>query len=192
MFPGYMAFDGKGNMLPHPGDGLYVTFAVQLAHPLSRGSTHIATTTSSPPSSSVVDVQIDPRYLSHAADVEILARHVQQLVQRVKTTEPLASLLVSGGKTSPYTHEDVSDLESAKELVRKTCMAAYHFAGTCSQMPREMGGVVDDKGRVYGCKNLRVCDMSIVPLVPRCNTQATAYGLAEHMALMIISDLDTE
>ena len=192
MFPGYMAFDVKGNVLPHPGDGLYVTFAVQLAHPLSRGSTHITTTTSlSSSSSSEANVQIDPRYLSHAADVEVLARHVQQLVQQVKMTEPLASLLVAGGKTS-HSHEDLSDLEGAKDFVRKACMGAYHFAGTCSQMPRDMGGVVDNEGRVYGCRNLRVCDLSIVPIVPRCGTQATAYGLAEHVARMITSDLDAE
>lgn len=194
MFPGYMAFDVKGNAFPHPGDGLYVTFAVQLSHPLSRGSTHVSTTTSSSSSSasSAADVQVDPRYLSHAADVEVLARHVQQLVQQVKTTEPLASLLVAGGKTSSHSHEDLSDLEGAKEFVRKACMGAYHFAGTCSQMPRDMGGVVDDEGRVYGCRNLRVCDLSIVPILPRCNTQATAYGLAEHVARMITAGLDAE
>ncbi|KAI1120468.1 GMC oxidoreductase [Nemania abortiva] len=191
MFPGYLAFDMKGNALPHPGDGLYVTFAVQLAHPLSRGSTHI-TATSSSPSSSAADVQVDPRYLSHAADVEVLARHVQQLVQQVKTTEPLTSLLVADGKTSSHPHGDLSDFEGAKAFVRKACMSTHHFAGTCSQMPRDMGGVVDNEGRVYGCRNLRVCDLSIVPILPRCNTQATAYGLAEHMARMITSDLDAE
>ncbi|KAI1173698.1 GMC oxidoreductase [Nemania sp. FL0916] len=195
MFPGYMAFDGKGNALPHPGDGLYVTFAVQLAHPLSRGSTHITTATSpssSSSSSSAAGIQVDPRYLSHTADVEVLARHIQQLVQQVKTTEPLASLFVAGGKTSPHSHEDLEDLEGAKKFVREACMGAYHFTGTCSQMPRDMGGVVDDEGRVYGCRNLRVCDLSIVPIVPRCNTQATAYGLAEHMARMIVPGLDAE
>ncbi|KAI0436493.1 hypothetical protein F4803DRAFT_556961 [Xylaria telfairii] len=155
--PGYTAFDMKGNALLHPGDGLYVTFAAQLAHPLSRGSTHITAATSSSSSSSLsaADVQVDPRYLSHVADVEALARHVQQLVQQVKTTEPLGSLLVAGEKMSLHSHEDLSDLEGAEEFVRKTCMGAYHFAGTCSQMSRDMGGVVDDKGRVYGCRNLR-------------------------------------
>ncbi|KAI8627521.1 GMC oxidoreductase [Xylariaceae sp. FL1651] len=194
MFPGYMAFDATGNLLPHPGDGLYVTFAVQLAHPLSRGSTHITAA-----SSSAADIEIEPRYLSHAADAEVLARHIQQLVERVKTTEPLASLFVPGGKTVPPapSHEDeggkdLSDLEIAKEYVRKACMGAYHFTGTCSQMPREMGGVVDDKGRVYGCRNLRVCDLSIVPIVPRCGSQATAYGLAEHVARMIKSNLGAQ
>ncbi|KAI0201044.1 GMC oxidoreductase [Astrocystis sublimbata] len=189
MFPGHMAFDAEGNVLPHPGDGHYVTFAVQLAHPLSRGSTHITAA-----SLSAADIEVEPRYLSHAADAEVLARHIQQLVERVKTTEPLASLLVAGGKTVPAapSHEggqDLSDLEVAKEFVRKAGMGAHHFMGTCSQMPREMGGVVDDKGRVYGCRNLRICDLSIVPIVPRCGSQATAYGLAEHLASLIKTDL---
>ncbi|KAI0517484.1 hypothetical protein F5B22DRAFT_645665 [Xylaria bambusicola] len=55
--------------------------------------------------------------------------------------------------------------------------------------PRHADGVMDDKGRIY---NLRVCDPSIVPILPRYNTQAIAYGLAEHVARMITSDLDAE
>ncbi|KAI0449790.1 GMC oxidoreductase [Xylaria acuta] len=183
MFPGCMAFDENGDLLPNPGDALYLTFAIHLAHPLSRGSTHITSASLSTPG-----VEIDPEYLSHPADVEVLARHIQ-LLEKIKETEPLAKHFVQDGKRVPP-DGDLSDLDVAREYARKGCMGAYHFTGTCSQMPREMGGVVDEKCRVYGCKNLRICDLSIVPLIPRCNTQATAYGVAEHVAKIIKTDLD--
>ncbi|KAI1447076.1 GMC oxidoreductase [Annulohypoxylon stygium] len=181
-FPGFMIFSDSCAPAPHPpGDDRYLTFAVHLTHPLSRGSTHITS-----PSATSPGLKIDPNYLSHPLDAEMLARHVQH-VEKIKKAEPLAKLFVRGGKRAPEV--DLSDLEQVKEYARKSCVGTYHFTGTCSQMPREMGGVVDEKLRVYGCKNLRICDLSIVPIVPRCGTQALAYGIAEHAAKIIKSDL---
>lgn len=77
------------------------------------------------------------------------------------------------------------DLEDAREYVRRNTHWTHHFVGTCSMMSKDMGGVVDDKLRVYGCSNLRVCDASVIPVVPRSNPQAVVYGLAEHGAELI-------
>lgn len=38
-------------------------------------------------------------------------------------------------------------------------------------LPRELDGVVDPKLRVYGTKNIRVVDLSIVPLHIAAHTQ---------------------
>ena len=38
-------------------------------------------------------------------------------------------------------------------------------------MPRELGGVVDAKLKVYGTKNLRVMDLSVLPLQVSVHTQ---------------------
>ena len=56
-------------------------------------------------------------------------------------------------------------------------------------MPWDMGGVVDPELRVYGTRNLRVCDASIIPITPRANPQATVYGVAEHGAGLIKASL---
>ena len=37
-------------------------------------------------------------------------------------------------------------------------------AGSASMLPRELNGVVDPKLKVYGTANIRVVDLSIVPL----------------------------
>lgn len=105
--------------------------------------------------------------------------------------EPLRSQLKPGGKRNPAAPPPggLADLDQCKDYIRRTAVGAHHFTGTCSMMPRELGGVVDAQLRVYGCKNLRVCDASIIPLAPRANPQATIYGVAEHAANLIQSGL---
>ncbi|TBU53299.1 hypothetical protein BD310DRAFT_163146 [Dichomitus squalens] len=41
----------------------------------------------------------------------------------------------------------------------------WHSSGTCSLAPKEKGGVVDIHLKVYGMKNIRVADLSILPLL---------------------------
>lgn len=181
-FPGYALFSGDGTMAaPPPGDDKYFTIALLLAHPLSHGSSHI--TSASLESSAVA---IDPAYLSHPFDVEVLARHVQ-LLEKIAASEPLRSQLKPAGKRNPA--DSLTDLEQAKEFVRRTAVGAHHFTGTCSMMPRELGGVVDEKLRVHGISNLRISDASIIPITVRANPQATVYAIAERAADLIKSSL---
>lgn len=59
------------------------------------------------------------------------------------------------------------------------------FVGTCKMAPRCESGVVDDKLRVYGVKNLRVADASVMPYIPSGNTAAAVYTIGEKAASMI-------
>lgn len=161
--------------------GNHITVAAMLAHPLSQGSVHI--TSASPEYlNGNGGLEIDPRYLSHPLDLEVLARHVQFIEQAICRAEPLARRL------KPRT-ELLGDLEQAKQHVRLTAEGAHHFTGTCAMMSRDMGGVVDDELRVYGCAKLRICDASIIPIAPRANTQAVVYGVAEMGAKIIKSSI---
>lgn len=60
-----------------------------------------------------------------------------------------------------------------------------HASGACPMMPEKLGGCVDTKLRVYGVKNLRVVDASIMPLIPAAHLQATVYAVAEKAADII-------
>jgi len=64
--------------------------------------------------------------------------------------------------------------------VRQTTYLVYHPVGTCS-----MGTVVDDQLRVSGLEGLRVVDASVMPMVPRGNTNAPTIAIAERAADLI-------
>lgn len=65
-------------------------------------------------------------------------------------------------------------------LVGSYTSTIYHYSGTCKMGPRhDPGAVVDPKLRVYGIKNLRVIDTSIMPRVVRGNTNAPTIMIAE-------------
>lgn len=162
--------------------GKFITIAAELSYPLSRGSIHI----NSPSPSE--NPTIDPAYFKHPLDLEILARHVQ-FMETLVTTEPLLSILKPGGKRSPEFAAKVGEsLEDAKEYVRKIAMSGWHPVGTCAMLPRDNGGVVNERLKVYGTGNLRVADASVMPVICRGNTQSTVYAVAEKASDLIKDD----
>lgn len=46
-------------------------------------------------------------------------------------------------------------------------------------MPKKDGGVVDSHFKVYGTKNLRIVDGSVLPIQLSAHLSSTLYGLAE-------------
>jgi choline dehydrogenase-like flavoprotein len=158
--------------------GAYITLTAHIARPYSRGHVHIR-------SSDPLDQPcIDPCYLSHPLDSEILARHFRYL-QTIARTEPLASKLATNGRTIPDGIPVDLDLASAKKEIKKVLTTQYHPIGTCAMMPLEKGGVVDAKLTVHGTVNLRVVDASVFPMQLRGNIQSTVYAMAEYAADMI-------
>jgi choline dehydrogenase-like flavoprotein len=175
----YAPFDAPSPTYRAPGK--HISVAIELSHPLSRGSVHI--TSSDAQNANTNDgIRIEARYLSHPLDIEVLARQVRFMEHVITSAEPIARHL------KPYTKR-FTDLDAAKDYVRRTVDGAYHYTGTCSMLPLEMGGVVDERLRVHGCSKLRVCDASIMPLEPTANPQAVVYGVAELGASIIKKDL---
>ncbi len=56
----------------------------------------------------------------------------------------------------------------------------------------DRGGVVDSELRVHGTRNLRVCDASVLPLIPRGNVLSTVYAVAERGADLIKDTMSDE
>ncbi|KAJ5894500.1 hypothetical protein N7495_006191 [Penicillium taxi] len=157
--------------------GSYVSIMMLNSHPFSRGSVHIV--------SAKADEKpvYDPNYLSHPIDLEVMARHMQ-FAGRVASTGAFAGLL-KAGKHQPEHANDLSNLDNVKELVKERLYTCFHPVGTCSMLPKESGGVVDTNLKVYGTKNLRVVDASIMPLEITGNIQSGIYAVAERAADLI-------
>ena len=71
------------------------------------------------------------------------------------------------------------------QYIQGQCSTTYHFCSSCRMASREQGGVVDQSGRVYGVQGLRVCDASIIPTVPACNTMWPTMMFAERIGRSI-------
>ena len=79
--------------------------------------------------------------------------------------------------TDPY-QAPASDAEAdLRAHVRAVAHCLYHPVGTCA-----IGGVVDAELRVEGVEGLRVADASVMPSVPRGNTNAGAIMIGEKAA----------
>jgi choline dehydrogenase len=74
--------------------------------------------------------------------------------------------------------------EALREHVARTTFEIYHPCGTC-RMGDDAGAVVDTELRVNGLQGLRVVDASVMPTVPRGNTNAPTIAVAERAADLI-------
>ena len=137
--------------------------------PKSRGFVAIA---SPDPTAKPIIVH---NYLTEQEDVDSAVAGLR-LTMEIFRTSPLAE----------YVHEPASAPEgdSDEQLlahVRSNAFTLYHPVGTC-RMGGDATSVVDPKLRVRGVEGLRVVDASVMPTVPRGNTNAPTIALAEKAA----------
>ncbi len=122
---------------------------------------------------------IDPGYLSEAADVDALVAGIQT-AREIATRSPLAAHLAS----EHLPGVDVSDVDALRDYVRGNVETLYHPVSTCAMGTRE-DSVVDPDLRVRGVADLRVVDASVMPAAPRGNTNAPTIAIAERAADLI-------
>jgi choline dehydrogenase len=138
--------------------------------PLSRGSVQL---TSADP---FATLKIDTAYLSdpEGQDLAILWNGIE-LVRDYACQAPLAELI--GEEISPTV-----DYKVAEDVPRDN-LHYYHAVGTCKMGPEsDPTTVVDARGKVHGVDNLYVADASVIPVVPRANTNIPALVVGERIA----------
>ncbi|KAA1466412.1 GMC oxidoreductase [Dentipellis sp. KUC8613] len=158
---------------PNAGDQS-IAVQVGLQHPFSQGQITIK-------SPDIFDYPtIDPRYLTHSADVQLL-REGLKMARLVAQTAPLNQTLT--GEVSPgSTVNSDADWEA---WLANAVGTEFHPSGSCAMLPLNQGGVVDSDLRVYGLANVRVIDASAFPVQFAAHLEAPVYGLAEQAANMI-------
>ena len=81
----------------------------------------------------------------------------------------------------------VQDDDALAEHIRQNVAGMFHVAGTCRMgAADDRDAVVDNAGRVRGFEGLRVVDASIMPTVPRANTNIPTIMLAEKISAAIV------
>lgn len=68
------------------------------------------------------------------------------------------------------------------EYVRRVSNTSLHFSGSCRMSLGPEDGVVDQRLRVHGVKNLRIADASVFPKIPSAHTMAPTMMIAERCA----------
>ncbi|KAL2206892.1 glucose oxidase [Sarocladium strictum] len=162
-----------------PSSGI-VASQFWILFPFSRGSVHLT-------SAYLADINFplfDPRLF--LADVDVKASiALGQLVQSFWSTEPASSIAL----TSILPGETILPAEATPEQWRSYLLSQgnleAHSLGSAAMMARELGGVVDSELRVYGTKNVRVVDASVLPTQISGHLTAIVYAVAEKAADII-------
>jgi len=155
-----------------------ISFTIGAQRPLSVGSCHII---SDNPED---DPAIDPAYISHPADAEVLAKGIE-LGEKMRTTNPFSDKIEK--RIFPPENVDLGIKQNRLEYVKTAVSTQYHPIGTVAMGP-EGQGACDERLRVRGCKGLRVVDASIIPLHVSGNIVSTVYAIAEKGADLIKGD----
>ena len=155
-----------------PADAHGLACGACVLKPRSRG--YVAVGSPDPTAKPIIvhNYYEDPDDLRTAIDG---ARAVMEIARR----SPLAEC-ISGPLFAPSSDSD-ADIE---EHVRSTTQTLYHPVGTC-RMGTDDTSVVDSQLRVRGVEGLRVVDASVMPTVPRGNTNAPTIAIAERAADLI-------
>lgn len=122
----------------------HATLLLAYTHPFHRGTVHIRSTN---PQDHPL---INQNYFSNPADLDVLI-HTARWIKKVYDTEPFKSLVK---RHIVPTFEETD--EELREWAKDMLATVHHPVGTCSMLPKELGGVVDSRLLVYGTENLRV------------------------------------
>ena len=132
-------------------------------------------------------MNFDTEFMRHPLDLEIYARHAR-FIEEIAITKPLKSMPKPGRFRKPEHARFGGCPEKTEACIKKTTISAWHPYRTCAMRPHDGGGVVDPVLKVYGTRNIRVVDTSIMPLICRGNTQSTVYAVAEWVSDLIKKD----
>lgn len=157
---------------PHLGHGYSLHTCV--LRPKSRGSVGLKG------ADPLLPPKIDPQFLSHPDDIELLLKGVK-LGRQIMQAAPFAAL----DPRELYLQGEVDD-DTLSHHIRSRADTIYHPIGTCRiGAADDPMAVVDPQLRVIGLENLWVADASVMPAQIGGNTNAPTIMIAEKAADLI-------
>lgn len=162
------------------GDWSFDILAFNLS-PRSRGRVRLAG----------VDPRLSPKiefgYLTDpdGRDAAVLFDGVS-LVRRIVRSEPLASAVTAETEPGPSMRDD----RELRAYVEANVSGYAHPVGTCKMGPAaDRTAVVEATGHVHRIENLFVADASIMPRIPRANTNLTCLLIGMRVAWVVAREL---
>ena len=162
-------FDAEGLV---PGQAHGFSLGACVLKPKSRGQVAIA---SPDPTAKPLIIH---NYYDDPDDLAAAVAGVK-LCLEIARSSPLADYA-----SGPYNVPESDSDEDVTAHIRLNVQTLYHPVGTCKMGTDEMA-VVDPELRVRGVEGLRVVDASVMPTVPRGNTNGPTIALAEKAADLI-------
>jgi choline dehydrogenase len=150
-----------------------VTFLPSLLQPKSEG--FIELNSSNPLDHPI----IEPNYLAHPDDVEVMCQAFE-FCRRAGKTPAMQRLLNPEETYDTSIQHDPNSREYVKAKVQRDLITIYHPTSTCKMGPASNPLAVLDPAslRVRGVAGLRVVDCASMPDVPAANTNLPAIMLA--------------
>lgn len=132
-----------------------------------------------------VPLLFDPKFLSSPFDrrvaIETLRAALQLTKREAYTQNHVAEIL------GPKSESD----EDLLEYWRQTVASSWHMTGTVKMgKAGEEDAAVDSDFRLFGVDNLRVADMSVVPVILSGHTQTAAYVTGKTCAEKLAAEYD--
>lgn len=162
---------------PIPGIAFGLTDLVQ---PLSRGRVFIDSFNPFKPP------VIDNGIFSNPADLDL---YVQFFQTYIKDISAAIHAIDSKYKLIFPDPAILDDVELLTEFIKESVQSNQCWQSHCRMAPLAQGGVVNNRGKVYGVENLYVADDSIVPVPMDGTPMATAYLIAANIARLLLSNL---
>jgi choline dehydrogenase len=160
--------EGLGDPVAHG-----ISFGACILTPKSRGS---VTLRSNDPTAKP---WIRHAFLSDPDDVDVM-------MDGLRLTMDIARAPALGRYCrEPFVAPESAEPDDLRAHLARRSQTLYHPVGTCA-----MGSVVDSELRVHGVEALRVVDASVMPAVPRGNTNAPTIAVAERAADLLRGRVD--
>ncbi|KIJ50029.1 GMC oxidoreductase, partial [Sphaerobolus stellatus SS14] len=154
----------------------YISLVFVLSNPFSRGTAHI---TSKDPTTYPA---LDANYFDHQIDLDIMVEAFK-FGRDLANHEPFKKVVAREANPGPNVETEVDIIKHIKDNL----CTVWHTSGTLPMLPKEDGGVVDPKLKVYGTSNIRVVDISIIPLQLSIHTQSTSTVIPSHLRIQCTS-----